>query len=242
MSEKETVDVVIDSNEASQKPELVEILVMHEDVDDYRIEPLPEGDIIIEDCMFERKTPSDFASSLQKGRLRDQVERMAGREHRPYILVEGDMQDFGELEHTEIPAKSLRGMDASIEAKNQISVKYCSTIGNVADMAVRLARKQKEGVDTVQARQTKAITDPTFIEEVYLSIDKVGVKTAEKLAVAFPSLEMALQADREEFEEVEGIGSELSEKIHQALHTDISEDSDGIEKQTEDTKRKMVTI
>lgn len=218
MSKKETVEVVIDSNEAMQKPKLVEVLALHEDIEDYDIEPLDNGDFIIDNCMFERKTPSDFASSLQEGRLRDQVERMAGCEEVPFILIEGDMKDFDHLEHTDIPSKSLRGMDASIELRNNISVKYCSKIELLADVAVRLARKEKEEVTTVQTHQTDAVKDTTFLERVFLAIDGIGPKTAETLSGQFENLSAVIECDKEDLENVEGIGTETSKEILKSLH------------------------
>lgn len=223
MSNKETVEVVIDSNEATQKPKLVEVLALHEDIEDYEIKPLKEGDFIIDNCMFERKTPSDFASSLQEGRLRDQVERMAGRGEIPFILIEGNMEDFDNLEHTDIPPKSLRGMDASIELRNNISVKYCSKIELLADIAVRLARKEKEEVSVTQTRQTDAVKDTTFLERVFLSIEGIGPKTAESLSQQFESLSDAIEADSVIFESVEGVGPETSKKIISSLHNKDSQ-------------------
>jgi len=218
MSQKEKVEVVIDSNEATQKPKLVEVLALHEDIEDYEIKPLDEGDFIIDNCMFERKTPSDFASSLQEGRLRDQVERMAGREEVPFILIEGDMRDFDGLEHTDIPSKSLRGMDASIELRNNISVKYCSEIELLADVAVRLARKEKEEVTAVQTHQTDAVKDTTFLERVFLAIDGIGPKTAETLSEQFESLSDAIECNSEDLESIEGVGPETSKDILKSLH------------------------
>jgi ERCC4-type nuclease len=219
MSKKEQVEVIIDSNEASQKPKLVEVLALHEDIADYEIKPLDEGDFIIDNCIFERKTPSDFASSLQEGRLRDQVERMADHEEIPFILIEGDMEDFNNLEHTDIPPKSLRGMDASIELRNNISVKYCSTIELLADEAVRLSRKEKEEVSVTQARQTDAVKETTFLERVFLAIEGIGPKTAESLSQQFESLSDAIESEADDFESVEGIGPETSEKIISSLHS-----------------------
>jgi len=227
MSNKEKVEVIIDSNEATQKPELVSKLALHEDVEDYKITPDIEGDIAIENCLFERKTPSDFASSLEEGRLRDQVERMCGTEKTPFILVEGNMDDFDSLEHTNIDSKSLRGMDASIEMRNGVGVKYCSSVGFVADMAVRLARKEKESLTSVQARQTDAVKDVSFIEQVFLAVNGVGVKTAEKLSENFESLSDALNATQSEFEQVDDVGPSTSESIYSALHTDGVSDPNG---------------
>lgn len=232
MTNKESVEVVIDSNEATQKPELVETLALHEDIEDYEIKPLDEGDFIIDNCIFERKSPSDFASSLQEGRLRDQIERMAAHEEIPFVLVEGNMEDFNDLEHTDIPAKSLRGMDASIELRNNISVKYCSNVKLLADIAVRMARKEKESVTTVQARQTDAITDTTFIERVFLAIDGIGPKTAENLSEQFESLSDALNANSDVFESIEGVGPETSEKILEALHSENIKPQKGTEQES----------
>lgn len=218
MSDKEKVEAIIDSNEASQKPELVQKIALHEDVVDYRINPDIEGDIAIGNCLFERKTPSDFASSLEEGRLRDQVERMAGTEKVPFILVDGNMEDFDSLSHTNIDSKSLRGMDASIEMRNGVGVKYCSSVGNVADMAVRLARKEKEDLTSVQVRQTDAVKDASFMEQVFLAVDGVGVKTAEKLSAEFECLSDALEATQNEFEQVDDVGSTTSEEIYSEFH------------------------
>ena len=236
-NKKEKVHVTIDANEASQKPKLIEVLTLHEDVEDYRIRPLDEGDIKIDDKMFERKTPSDFASSLQEGRLREQVERLAGHNERPYILVEGNMEDFNDI-YSDIPPKSLRGMDASIEEKNGVGVKYCSDIDKLCDTAVRLARKSKEEVTTIQAKQTDAIKDESFIEEVFHAIDGIGINKAEKLADNFSNLQMTLKASVEEFEEIEGIGSELSKEIHETLHND----SDGPQKDNAKEEKKVYSI
>lgn len=224
---KERVYVVIDSNEAAQNLDLTEILVMHEDIEDYRIEPLDEGDIHIDDCIFERKTPADFASSLQEGRLRDQVERMAGRQENTFLLVEGDMRDFENLTGTDIPAKSLRGMVASIIVRNRIPVVFCSEPETLADEAVRLARKATEEPTSVQAKTTDTVREPTFMENVFLGIDGIGIETAEKLAQKFSSLSLLTSATREELEEVEGIGSKRVEDVLRCVGSEeTSDDSD----------------
>lgn len=232
MTKKESVKVTIDSNEASQKPKLVEVLAMHEDTEDYEIKPLSEADFHIGNCIFERKTPSDFASSLEKGRLRDQVERMAGREEVPFIMVEGDMSDFDALKHTDIGSKSLRGMDASIEMKNNITVKYCSNIELLCDESVRLARKEKEDVTISQARQTEAVQEASFIEKVFLAIDGVGVKTSQKLSSEFESLSAAMNADKKDFESVDDVGPSTSEKIYSHLHNSSNRTSNGTEEES----------
>lgn len=227
---KEKVSVVIDSNEASQNLEMTEIFVLHEDVEDYSIEPMDEGDIKIGNCLFERKTPSDFASSLQEGRLKEQVERMGGRDMNSFILVEGDMKDFDNLPHTQIPAKSLRGMVSSIIVRNGIPVVFCSEPNTLADIAVRLARKTVEDPTGVQTKTTETVKEPTFMENLFLGIDKIGYETAQKLGNEFESLEYVYNATVEELQEIDGVGPNLSENIYSSIHggqNEGSKDSDG---------------
>lgn len=237
MSNKEEIDVVIDSNEAEMKPKLMEILTLHEDVREWEIEPLEWGDIHIENCAFERKTPSDFASSLEEGRLREQVEGLASKFDKAFILVEGNMEDFSKLEHSDMPAKSLRGMTASIIMRNGIPVVFCSKTKYLCDIAVRLARKEKEDVSVVQAEESESIANTCFIEDVFRCIDGVGVKTAEHLAEEFPSLQHALNAETNDFKRVKGIGPKLSEQIEETIQkTYKGKDS------TDSTEKTAITI
>lgn len=223
MSNKEKVSIIIDSNEESQNIQAVEYFVLHEDVEDFTIEPLETGDFIIEDCLFERKTPSDFAQSLQEGRLREQVERMGQEDKTPYIVIEGDMSDFNDLEHTEIPSKSLRGMVGSIMARNNIPVLFCSNSENLVDVSIRIARKSIESVNNVHVKNNDAVQDVPFIVKFFMGIEGVGLNTAEELANEFPSVESVMKADKNKLTAVDGIGDKRAKRIYNTIH----ESSDG---------------
>lgn len=224
MSNKEKVNVIIDSNEEAQNIEAVELFVLHEDVENFEIEPLETGDFIVEDCIFERKTPSDFAGSLKKGRLREQVERMANSEYTPFVLVEGDMSDFSNLEHTQMPAKSLRGMTASIMGRHGIPVIFCSNSGNLADIAIRIARKTVEDPTQIQVSNSNTVKEAPFMVKFFMNFDGIGLETAEKLERHFNSVESALDATVSDFKEVDGVGDVTAEEIHQTLHNASNED------------------
>lgn len=238
---KEKVNVIIDSNEASQNPKMTEVFVLHDEVEDYSIEPLSEGDIKIENCLFERKEPSDFASSLQEGRLKEQTERMGGREESSFILVEGDMSDFNNLKHTQIPAKSLRGMTASIIARNKIPVVFCSKPETLADMAVRLARKTVEEPSGVQTKTTETVKEPSFMENVFLGIGGIGYKTATKLVEKYDSLSSLQNTTIEEIQEVEGVGSKTAKEIYEKIESTDSNGENNNEEEGEESVE-VVTI
>lgn len=231
MSSKQKVNVIIDSNEESQNLKSVEIFVMHEDVESFNIEPLETADFIIEDCMFERKTPSDFAGSLKKGRLREQVERMSESDYRGHVLVEGDMEDFENLEHSEMPAKSLRGMTASIMGRHGIPVIFCSSPENLADIAVRIARKTVEDVSEVHVKKDETVKEVPFIVKFFMNFDGIGLETAETLSEEFESLSSVLKADKQDFQKVDNIGPKTAESIINTLEKEANDqtgDSDGV--------------
>lgn len=240
MSNKEKVTVTIDSNEESQNIETVEIFVMHEDVEDFTIEPLETGDFIIEDCIFERKTPSDFAGSLKKGRLREQVERMSNSDYNGYVLIEGDMSDFNNLEHTQMPAKSLRGMTASIMGRYGIPVVFCSEPKYLADIAVRIARKTIEEASQTHVSNQETVKEAPFIVKFFMNIDGIGLETAEDLADRFETVESALNADISDFQEVSGVGEVTANQINSTLHSNDTEVSDS--SKDKDEKVTMVRL
>jgi len=224
MSNKKQVQVIIDSNEEAQNPELTELFVLHEDVEKFNIEPLETGDFIIEDCMFERKTPSDFAGSLKKGRLREQVDRMNKSDYHPFVLVEGDMSDFSNLEHTQMPSKSLRGMTASIIGRYDIPVVFCSEGKYLADIAIRIARKTVEDPSQIQVSNSETVKEVPFIVKFFMNFDGIGLETAEKLADSFESVESTLNADINQFQQVDGVGDVTAKEIYSTLHNRDIED------------------
>lgn len=234
---KEKVVATIDSNEASQNPDLSEVIVMHEDIEDFQIEPLDIGDIQIENCVFERKTPSDFASSLEEGRLRDQVERMGGSDMKAFVLVPGDMDDFNDLEHSNMPSKSLRGMVASITVRNNIPVVFCSTEELLADTAVRLARKKEESPVTVQPESTGAVAEVDFLTNVFMGVEGVGIQTAQNLSGLFDSLEEVVEADVQDFQQADNVGSVTANQIVKDIQN-IEE----VEEEDDESKVKSIRI
>lgn len=247
MSNKEKVRVIIDSNEEVQNPELTELFVLHEDVEKFNIETLEQkegaetGDFIVEDCLFERKTPSDFAGSIQNGHLRDQIDRMLASEYQPFVLVEGNMSDFSNLEHTDLPSKSLRGMTASIIGRSGIPVIFCSEGKYLADIAIRIARKTIENPSQIHVSNSNTVKEVPFIVKFFMNIEGIGVETAEKLADAFSDVESALNASIEDYTNVDGVGEVTAKKIHQTIHNkDIDNSEASKEKNT--NKSKVTTV
>lgn len=219
MSDKQTVTVAVDSREPLD--ELLPHLTDHSEVEEFEVDALESGDLAIEGVGFERKTPSDYATSItdDDDHLRGQVERMGEQYDHAYVLLEGDMGDFEFLSHTRMNPKSLRGFAASLTAREGVPVIPCSNTENLIDYAVRQARKHVEDPSSSSLR-TKTTADSTapVVKRMYGCIDGVGADTASKLHLQFPSLQDALDADESDFEAIEGVGPKTAQKIHEALH------------------------
>lgn len=224
---KEKAEVVIDVHEPDS---LMSAFLFHEDIEDV-ITPeggLESADVIVNGVGFERKTPSDFASSVtgDERNIYDQVQRMTEMYDESYVLLQGNLEDFEKLEHSDLPPKSLRGATASTTAR------YCPVIpcgGSyyeneakslelLVDMAMRIGRKHSEDAGHHFMKTTSAPDDAPFIQKMLASIDGVGPELSKDIAAVFPTPESVMQASVEDFRAVEGIGSERAKKIHQTLH------------------------
>jgi len=208
------VDAIVDIREP---PELVEAVETHEDVESVTLDKLETGDIIIRNIGFERKTPSDYASSLtgkSDRTLANQIEKMKQGFDHSYILVEGDYIDMERLPHTKINPKSLYGSTASTEARHGIPVKFCSNMELLVDRAVRLARKHNEEPvsSNINLNSVVGNSEP-FAMRVYGCIDGIGESTAELLHEHYPSVESIFEASKGDLLDIDKIGESRAETI-----------------------------
>lgn len=218
MTHKEKVHVIVDIREPN---ELITSVSEHEDVEDYEISKLDAGDLVIRGVGFERKTISDYASSLvgkSDRDLYDQVEKMKNAYDNGYILVEGDYIDVENLYHSNLNPSSIKGSMASIEARHGIGVKMCSNIDLLVDRAVALARKHnEERVSKILPTGSVSGINEPFTKRVYGCIDGVQKSRAEALYDRYPRVEDILCVDRDDLMDIEGIGEKTADKIYRSF-------------------------
>lgn len=216
---KATVEVTVDIREP---PTVAEAVEAHPDVADFTYDEMESADIEIEGVGFERKTPSDFATSMtdRDDHLKSQVERMNDQYTESYVLLEGDLPDFGALSHSKVPAKSLRGFAASITARYGTPVIPCSDLDTMVDMAIRLARKHVEDDTSDDLRVKTSVEDQTapFEKRVYGCIEGVGAGTADTMYQAYPSLPDAIEATTADWKALDGIGDVTAATIRDSLN------------------------
>jgi len=215
---RQTVEVVVDIHEPTS---IIERVSEHDDVESFEVDSLDSGDIVISGVAFERKTPSDFASSMTESdnRLRDQINRMLTQYDNVYVLVEGSLTDFNYLTHTNLRGSSLRGYTASIEARQNVSVKFCDTEELLVDMAVRLARKHIEAPSKRLKVDTSVGKDEPVVKRMIACIDGVGPDMSDRLYESFDSIPSLLDAAQDgSLEDVDGVGEKTATNIKNALN------------------------
>lgn len=224
---KEKVSVEIDSREDSGViVDLLAEFAANDEVEESDVEELPAGDIGIGPVGFERKTMSDFASSMLENRLISQAHKMEQHYEHPYWLIEGSMVETEnplDAVTSNISPAALRGAMASLMARRGQPVILCSNRSLLADMAVRVARKHfEDGTDQYLPRGSVTKRDAPAGKKMWACLGGVGPELAERLYNEHGSpmrmADAALQVQIERLEQVEGIGETMAKQIAEELN------------------------
>lgn len=183
--DRERTTVVVDDREPTE----VKILALdHPHVDDYLEERIEAADIVVNGIAIERKTPSDFASSITEDRLEDQVDKLADAYDHAYLLLEGGFERFERLGHSDIKPESLRGRAASLTARSGIPVvptgwdkDRTQRRARLVDYAMRLGQKHTtEPVSSHLPTGPVGSSEPSA-KRMWGCVDRIGPELAERL-------------------------------------------------------------
>lgn len=225
-SEKEEgVHVVVDTREPG---EVLGAVTLNPAVGSWGIDSLPAGDLLIGEVLFERKTWSDYASSLtgKSGRTWDDQLRklqevkddpMSGVEH-VYVLVDDDMGGADRIKRSHINPDSLWGSAASVTARYGFPVIPCGDTDLLVKYAIKLARKHSEPRTTVKGlKATSVSAGEPAVMRMYGCLPGVGPKTARALYDRFPSLPELVAASPDTISSIEGVGETRANAIYDTL-------------------------
>lgn len=214
---KRNVTLVIDDRE---NEDVVAAVSQHPEVENWFVDRLEIGDIQCKqaDVLFERKTMSDYASSLTSGHLNDQVERMRELSENTFILVGDDMRDSDNISHTAIKGESVRGSMASNMARRNTPVIPCSNTDLLVDIAVRISRKFIEEPGSAHLQASNVGDDEPTVKQMYACLPDIGPEKAGRLYEEFPTVPEVMAVSEEKLTEVEGIGDKTAEKIKEELY------------------------
>jgi len=169
------------------------------------VRELKVADYIVNDVAIERKTVSDFISSMINKRLIGQLESMQRYKNR-ILLIEGiDEQElYSEARYADggMHPNSVRGFLISIILKYKTPILFTKDSEDTAKFISVLAkRKEKELSLNVSKKSFNKKEQMQFILEGFPGI---GPKTAKKLLDRFKTLRRILNSSKPDLEEVIG--------------------------------------
>lgn len=164
-------------------------------------ESLEVGDFIVKDVVIERKTVSDFLSSMISKRLSAQLESLQQYEKK-FLLIEGIEEKSLYSDSDGINPNAIRGFLLDIILKYKVPVIFSKNFEDTAKFLIVLAKKSEKEMNIRIGRKSRNHDEQKqFILEGFPGI---GAKTAKKLIMEFGSIRNILGASEEDLKRVLG--------------------------------------
>ncbi len=189
---------------------------------DIRTKRLEVADFLVSDrCAVERKTASDFVSSIIDNRLFEQVLALNNQFTHPILLIEGtDLYS-----HRNIHPNAVRGAVAAVMLDTQTPIYFTKDLEDTAETLAALAkREQIKKERSVAIRGTKTGKNMRELQEyVVAGLPDVNTTLSERLLEHFDTPRNVFTADPGELKQVEGVGDVRADAITKLLTTSYTE-------------------
>lgn len=170
------------------------------------------GDFVCsERVAIERKTYSDFISSIIDGRIFEQATILKENFERPIIIIEG-------YSNNTISENALKGAIASLLIDFGIPLVATRNQLDTAKIIFWIAKKeQSEGKQLAIKVGRKPKDAKAQKEHMICSLPGVSIVLAKRLLEKFGTVEKVFCASEDELQEVKRIGKKLAQKIRNAV-------------------------
>ena len=154
------------------------------------------GDYVVKDTIIERKTISDFISSMINGRLLKQLEDLKQFENKLLIIEGISNQEIYSDENSKINANAIRGFLLSITLKHKIPIIFTKDSEDTAKFIDVLSRKKAKEVKLNAGKKT--LNKKEQMQFIIESFPGVGPKKSKELLKKFGSIQNIINAPIEE--------------------------------------------
>lgn len=182
---------------------------------------LPIGDYVCSDrAVVERKSESDFASSIMDGRLFPQIKELSAYE-KPILLIEKNGSG-----PSRIHPNAIRGAFASLALDFNIPIIFSQSFIDTAGIIFQIAkREQVDDNRTVSIRQKAGIISMESHQEFLVAgLPNISTVLAKRMLSHFKTPQKIFSASEKELQEIEGIGEEKAKKISELLNREYEND------------------
>jgi Fanconi anemia group M protein len=176
------------------------------------------GDYLLSDrTCVERKTTSDFISSLISGRreLFGQISDLARTFNKPVLIIEGD-DLYGQRQ---IHPNAVRGALTAIAIDFGVPILMSKDATDTALMIAAIARREQQdhGREVAMHGTRSAMMLPQQQEYVVSAMPEIGPVVAKNLLKHFGTVAAVMSASREELMEVELVGPKTADRIREVV-------------------------
>ena len=175
-----------------------------------KFQELKVGDFIVKDTIIERKTISDFISSMINRRLIKQLEELQQYPLR-LLIIEGleEKELYSDSqENSGINPNAIRGFLLSILLKYQTPIIYTKNSEDTARFISVLYKKKSGGEISLNATK-KSLSKKERIQFILESFPGVGPKTSKKLLSHFKNLKNIFNSKKEDLKKILGKKTDL---------------------------------
>lgn len=181
---------------------------------------LPVGDYVCSDrVVVERKSESDFASSIMDGRLFSQMKELCAYE-KPILLIERNGSNF-----SKIHPNAIRGALASLALDFNVPIIFSQSYIDTAGIIFQIAKREQVDEKRIPSIRPKAgITSIDRHQEFLVAgLPNVSTVLAKRMLARFGTPQKIFSASQEELQEVEGIGGEKAKRVFEMLNSEYEE-------------------
>jgi ERCC4-type nuclease len=168
---------------------------------------LKVADYIVKDVAIERKTVSDFLSSMINKRLLKQIEELQQYENKLLIIEGIEEQEIYSEKDNGINPNAVRGFLLSITLRHKIPLIFTKNSEDTANFISLIAKKQER--EMPQNVRKKAHDKKEQMQFIIEGFPGIGPKTAKKLLQRFRTIKNIINASEEELKEVIGKRAEI---------------------------------
>ena len=203
--------IVVDQREPADIP--ARLRELGADVDVRQISP---GDYVVGEVAVERKTVSDFLSSLITKRIFDQMLRLRDAYPVPVILVEGDLSEIAEQRNP----RAFWGALLAFTLREHVTVLFTPDMEQTCQLLVTLHKRAGGKADEYGIRhKPKLLTLEERQRFLVQGLPRVGETLSENLLSHFGTPRAVFAASERSLSDVPKIGRAKAAEITRVLTT-----------------------
>ncbi len=164
------------------------------------------GDYIINDVVIERKTISDFLSSMVNKRLLNQLQHLQ-KVDKKILIIEGIEENELYHEKSGINENAIRGFILSIILSYNVPIILTKNSEDTAKFLTVLAKKLPNEVSLKLKKKSQDVNEQ--MQYIIEGFPGIGLKTARKLLNHFKTIKNIINAEEDEIRKVIGKKSEI---------------------------------